>query len=71
MESERQLLKHLLRLGAKVIISGTKEEKVKNAVEKLGDCARGIQIDLNKVGGFDNKVSQAISLFLKIGLIFL
>lgn len=52
-----------IEAGAKVIISGTKEEKVKNAVEKLGDCARGIQIDLNKVGGFDNKVSQAISLF--------
>ncbi len=58
--------------GAKVIISGNKRRKSKkNAVEKLGDCARGIQIDLNKVGGFDNKVSQAISLFLKIGLIFL
>ncbi|WP_195982660.1 SDR family oxidoreductase [Ruminococcus sp. 1001275B_160808_F8] len=54
-----------IEAGAKVIISGTKEEKVKNAVEKLGDCARGIQIDLNKVGGFDNKVSQAISLFPK------
>lgn len=52
-----------IEAGAKVIISGTKEEKVKNAVEKLGDCARGIQIDLNKVGRFDNKVSQAISLF--------
>ena len=52
-----------IEAGAKVIISGTKEEKVKNAVEKLGDCARGIQIDLNKVGGFDNKVSKAISLF--------
>ena len=54
-----------IEAGAKVIISGTKEEKVKNAVEKLGDCARGIQIDLNKVGGFDNKGSQAISLFPK------
>ena len=52
-----------IEAGAKVIISGTKEEKVKNAVEKLGNCARGIQIELNKVGEFDIKVSQAIALF--------
>lgn len=52
-----------IEAGAKVIISGTKEEKVKNVVEKLGNCARGIQIELNKVGEFDIKVSQAIALF--------
>lgn len=49
--------------GAKVIVSGTKEEKVKNTVEKLGNSARGVQIDLNKVTMFDNKVSQAVTLF--------
>ena len=52
-----------LEAGAKVIISGTSEEKVTKTVEKLGDAARGIQIDLNNVTEFDNKVSQAISLF--------
>ena len=55
-----------MEAGAKVIISGTSEEKVTKAVEKLGNAARGIrgiQIDLNNVTEFDNKVSQAISLF--------
>lgn len=52
-----------LEAGAKVIISGTREEKVTKTVEKLGNAVRGIQIDLNNVTEFDNKVSQAISLF--------
>ena len=52
-----------LEAGAKVIISGTSEEKVTKTVEKLGNAVRGIQIDLNNVTEFDNKVSQAISLF--------
>ena len=52
-----------LEAGAKVIISGTSEEKVTKTVEKLGNAARGIQIDLNNVTEFDNKVSQSISLF--------
>ena len=52
-----------IEAGAKVIISGTKEEKVKNLLEKFGDSARGILIDLNKVSVFDNKVSQAVALF--------
>ena len=52
-----------MEAGAKVIISGTSEEKVTKTVEKLGNAARGIQIDLNNVTEFNNKVSQAISLF--------
>ena len=52
-----------IEAGAKVIISGTNEEKINRIVEKLGDAARGIQIDLSNVTAFENKVSQAITLF--------
>lgn len=57
------IAEEFIAAGAKVIVSGTKEEKVKNTVEKLGNSARGVQIDLNKVTMFDNKVSQAVTLF--------
>ena len=49
--------------GAKVIISGTNEEKLQRSVKKLGNNAKGIQIDLKKVISFDEKVLQAVEQF--------
>lgn len=49
--------------GAKVIISGTNKEKLKDNSEKLGLSARGIVIDLNNVQLFEDSVLKAASLF--------
>lgn len=49
--------------GAKVIISGTHEEKVQQSVEKLGINAKGIQVDLKNVSQFEKKVMRAIEQF--------
>ena len=47
----------------KLLFQEQAKKKVTKTVEKLGNAARGIQIDLNNVTEFDNKVSQSISLF--------
>lgn len=49
--------------GAKVVISGTTESKIRKTVEELGINAKGIQIDLNQVSLFDEKIAHVIEQF--------
>lgn len=49
--------------GAKVVISGTNERKVRKTVEQLGINAKGVQIDLNHVSLFDEKITHVIEQF--------
>lgn len=49
--------------GAKVIITGSKKERIEKAIEKLGDNARGIQLELQKVNTFEEKILDAVNLF--------
>lgn len=49
--------------GAKVVISGTNERKVRETVEQLGINAKGMQIDLNHVSLFDEKITHVVEQF--------
>ena len=49
--------------GAKVVISGTNERKVRKTVEQLGINAKGVQIDINHVSLFDEKITHVIEQF--------
>ncbi len=45
--------------GAKVVISGTKQSKVNQCVEKLGKMSKGIILNLNQVNDFDDLILKA------------
>lgn len=49
--------------GAKVVIAGTRNDKIQEAIEKLGDNAKGIQIDLLDVKTFEQKIQNAANQF--------
>lgn len=49
--------------GAKVVISGTNERKVRETVEQLGINAKGMQVDLNHVSLFDEKITHVVEQF--------
>lgn len=49
--------------GAKVIIAGTREDKIQKAIGKIGENSKGIQIDLRKVKTFEQKVLEASKQF--------
>lgn len=49
--------------GAKVIIAGTREDKIQKAIGKIGENSKGIQIDLRKVKTFEQKVLEASNQF--------
>lgn len=52
-----------IEAGAKVIISGTNQEKLNKKVEQLGNEAKAILIDVKKVSQFDDLILRAESLF--------
>lgn len=57
------IAKAFIESGAKVIVAGTQKEKIQRATEKLGEKSRGIQIDLQNVATFDQKLLEAVSQF--------
>lgn len=59
----RAIAEAFISSGAKVVISGTNERKVRKTVEQLGINAKGMQIDLNHVSLFDEKITHAIEQF--------
>lgn len=52
-----------IEAGAKVIISGTKEEKLTSAISKLGTFARSIVIDVRNVNNFPDMIKKGALLF--------
>lgn len=58
------MAEEFIKSGAKVIIAGTNEEKLKNCVNKLGEeNAKGIVIDVREVKQIPDKVNKAAQLF--------
>lgn len=58
------MAEEFIKSGAKVIIAGTNEEKLKNCVNKLGEeNAKGIVIDVREVEQIPEKVNKAAQLF--------
>lgn len=55
--------------GAKVVIAGTNEKKLKNACEKLGENSRGIVLNVLKVPEMDSKIKEAAAAFAPDGQI--
>ena len=52
-----------------MIITGTNVEKLKSCVEKLGDNAKGIQLNLNDLSDLDKKVGEAVGCYGKIDIL--
>ncbi len=57
------IAKQFLTAGCKVIISGTKEDKLVSCCEKLGNNVRGLVMNLNCIDSLKDKVELASSLF--------
>ena len=64
------IAKSFIESGCHVIITGTNVEKLKSCVEKLGDNAKGIQLNLNDLSDLDKKVGEAVGCYGKIDILF-
>lgn len=59
----RGIAHSFIEAGAKVIISGTNENKINSYIKDFGEQAKGIVINIREVGSFDNHIIEAASLF--------
>lgn len=63
------IAKSFIESGCHVIITGTNAEKLKSCVEKLGDSAKGIQLNLNDLSDLDERVGEAVGCYGKIDIL--
>lgn len=59
----RGIAQSFIEAGAKVIISGTNENKINSYIKGFGEQAKGIVINIREVGSFDNRILEAALLF--------
>lgn len=57
------IAKELLANGCKVIICGSNQEKLDNALKVLNNNAKGIAINISKIEGLENRINHAINIF--------
>lgn len=61
------IVKELLNSGAKVIIGGTNEEKLRSVSQMLdSDSVRTIVLDIKDISSFDDKIQQIVLFFGKL-----
>ena len=63
------IAKSFIESGCRVVITGTNVEKLNSCVEKLGENARGIQLNLNDLSDLDEKVGKVIECYGKIDIL--
>lgn len=63
------IAKSFLESDCKVIIAGTNENKLKQCVERLGEGAEYIVLDLNEVSKMPEKIEKASRMFGKIDIL--
>lgn len=63
------IAKSYIESGCKVVITGTKEEKLKKYCEELGENARYVQLNLNEVDKMQQKVEEAVKCFGRIDIL--
>jgi len=49
--------------GARVILSGTNEQKLSEYCEKLGENAKALKMNIGEINSIENSIEQAISLY--------
>lgn len=52
-----------VQCGAKVILCGTNDSKLKNFCEEIGNCAKGLRLNLNDCSSLTESFKQALGLF--------
>lgn len=57
------IAKAFIACGAKVIIAGTNENKLKNACIDLGEMARYIQLNVRDIAAMDKRIREAFAVF--------
>lgn len=63
------IAKSYVESGCKVVITGTKEEKLRKYCEELGENAKYVRLDLNEVDKIHQKVEAAIKCFGRIDIL--
>lgn len=59
------IAKSFIKSVCHVVITGTNTEKLKSCVEKFGDNAKEIQLNLNDLLDLDEKVREAVECYGK------
>lgn len=63
------IAKSFVESGCKVVITGTNLNKLTSCVEKLGNKAKFIQLNLNNLSDLDEKIEEAVECFGRLDIL--